>query len=220
MITDVKKDKNTKRDELRQLMKEMFKDYFRTYSKNWVKIELSEEDVQIARDFTEKKCRAKLKEEVYQRDGDNLFTRGYTGSYAEFALQAYLRNLIGLPDFVDTRIGESKDFDVPDIPAINMGIKAVEWHKLPVVPIRGRNKYPQIICIVDKLIENKPIVYICGIADPDILDKYQSEDYILDENLRNRHVKSGFYGFEHLRHIDALKDESPLQLTITTKKVR
>ena len=208
------------RDELRQVMKDMFYSYLRQFKRSWVKIELSDADVKAARDFTEKKCRAKLKEDVYQKDGENLLTRGYTGSYAEFALQAYLRTLIGLPDFVDTRIGLSKDFDVPDIPAINMGIKAVEWNKLPVVPIKGRNKYPQIICIVDKKDPDKPVVYICGIADVDTLDEHQSEDYVLDDNLRARHVKAGFYGFEHLRHIDTLKGESPLQITLTTTKVR
>ncbi len=219
MTTDVKTTV-TNYDTLRQVMKDMFHTYLHQFQKNWIRIELSDCEVQAARDFTEKKCRAKLSEDVYQRDGEHLLTRGYTGSYAEFALQAYLRKIIGLPDFVDTRIGISKDFDVPDIPALNMGIKAVEWNKLPVVPIKGRNSYPQVICIVDKKNPDKPIVYICGIANPDVLDEYQSEEYVLDDNLRARHVKAGFYGFEHLKHIDTLASEASLHITLTTKKVR
>ena len=210
-------DENIPQEDVRKAMKLLFKEYFYEYSHLWVKIDLTPEEVEAADLFTIKKCKAKTIESIYQKDGAKMVDRGKTGSYAEFAVQRYLRELLGMPDFVDTRIGHSKTFDVPDIPALNMGIKAGEWFKVPAVPIVGRNSYPQVICIVDKINPSKPTVYICGIADPDVIDTYQNESMILDDAFRSRHVKAGFYGFGHLKPIDSLLSETSLRMNIKTR---
>jgi hypothetical protein len=185
-------------------MRALYEAYESKYMNTWVKIEMSDEDINASYDFARKKAAAKLGEAIYKMDGCQLVDRSVTGIMAEYAVQTYLKNKIDIEDFVDTRIGISKDFDIPDIPQLNMGIKAVERGKIPVVPIRKHNLYPQIICVVDKKTEIRPIVYICGIASPDVLDTYQSDELILDPNLRARAVKSGFYGFKYLNSIETL----------------
>ena len=189
----------------RKNMKALYDAYETKYMKTWVKIEMSDEDINASYDFARKKAAAKMGEVVYQMDGAQLVERSVTGVMAEYAVQNYLKSIIDIDDFVDTRIGVSKSFDVADIPQLNIGIKAVERGKIPVVPIRGHNTYPQIVCIVDKKTGIRPIVYICGIASPNVMDTYQSDELILDPNLRARAVKSGFYGFKYLESIDSLK---------------
>lgn len=189
----------------RKLMKSLYEAYESKYINTWIKVEMSNEDINASYDFARKKAAAKIGEVVYQIDGAQLVERSVTGILAEYAVQTYLKSIINIDDFVDTRIGVSKAFDVPDIPQLNMGIKAVERGKIPVVPMKGNNSYPQIICIVDKKTEIRPVVYICGIATPNVMDTYQSDELILDPNLRARAVKSGFYGFQYLESIDSLK---------------
>lgn len=201
------KNANTLSDYLkRKRMLELYRAYEDKYIDTWIKIEMSDEDINASYDFARKKAAAKLGEAIYKMDGCQLVDRSVTGIMAEYAVQTYLKKMIGIEDFVDTRIGVSKSFDVPDIPQLNMGIKAVERGKIPVVPIKNHNAYPQIICIVDKKTEIRPIVYICGIASPDVMDTYQSDELILDPNLRARAVKSGFYGFKYLNSIETLID--------------
>ncbi len=189
----------------RKCMKSLYEAYESEYMNTWVKVEMSDVDINASYDFARKKAAAKMGEIVYQMDGAQLVERSVTGVMAEYAVQTYLKSIIDIDDFVDTRIGVSKTFDVADIPQLNMGIKAVERGKIPVVPMKGHNAYPQIICIVDKKTGIRPIVYICGIATPNVMDTYQSDELILDQNLRARAVKSGFYGFGHLESIDSLK---------------
>lgn len=96
-------------------------------------------------------------------------------------------------------------YHVPDIPGYSVGIKTVEYGKFPL--IFKKNDYPQIICILDP--SHYGTVLVCGLATADVLNKYQDDDLILDSKLKARGTKTGFYGLEHLLHIESLNDIDP-----------
>lgn len=125
------------------------------------------------------------------------FTTGFLG-------EAALEKVLGIP-IIDWTIGDSRSYHVPDIPGYSVGIKTVEYGKFPI--IFKRNYYPQIICIADT--KKAGSVYVCGIASIDILNKYQDDSLILDNKLRIRGTKTGFYGFDYLQNISGLIDLEP-----------
>lgn len=131
---------------------------------------------------------------VDNRKTAKRFTTGFLG-------EAALEKIFGMP-IIDWTIGNSNEYHIPDVPGYKVGIKAVEYGKFPIV--FKKNYYPQIICIVDTFSDRT--VYVCGIAMPDVLNKYQDDDLILDRQLRDRGTKSGFYGFEYLRPIRGIED--------------
>ena len=103
---------------------------------------------------------------------------------------------------IDWTIGNSDRYNVPDIEEYKVGIKTVEKGKYPV--IFKKNEYSQIICVRDDVIPN--LVFICGLATADVLNKYQDDNLILNPKLRSRGVKTGFYGFEYLKEINSVAD--------------
>ena len=50
------------------------------------------------------------------------------------------------------------------------------------------------------------LIFVCGLATADVLNKYQDIDLILDPNLRNRGTKTGFYGFKYLQPLTNIGD--------------
>ena len=162
-----------------------------------IRIEISESQYKKVKDFAEEVIKLKEKETHYLKDNEKMKKRFMTGMIGESAVE----KLLGIP-IVDFTIGNSKDYNHPDIPNYNIGIKTVEYFKFPVVPIK--NEVNQIICI--KGIESDKEVYMCGLATTEVLNEYQDINLILDSNLRMRNVKTGFYGFDKLIKIKSLSD--------------
>lgn len=118
--------------------------------------------------------------------------------------EAALEKILGIP-IIDWTIGDSDKYHIPDIPGYKIGIKTVEYGKFPIV--FKHNYYPQIICIVDtKKVGN---VYVCGMASVEVLNTYQDDSLIIDDKLRSRGTKTGFYGFDFITPIESLDDLEP-----------
>lgn len=159
------------------------------YFQKFLLVSVSKTKIAKINDFVENVIKIKMQENQYKKDYKSLYKRFYTGILGEAAIEEHL----GL-EFIDYSIGESSFYNVADLSKlhINMGIKTVELGKFPIVhkmPCR-----PEIINI--KYSENQ--VYICGIASINALKKYQDDKLILDDNLRKKGTKTGFYGFKFL----------------------
>lgn len=148
--------------------------------------------------YVRRMAEAKAKEIHHQKDGYNEEKRIMTGLLGELALE----HILGIK-IIDWSIGKSKDYHTPDIPGYKVGIKTVEYGKFPI--IFKKNYYPQIICVVKK--DNKA-VYICGLGEVDVLNKYQDDDLVLSPNLRARGTKTGFYGLDKLKPVHSIDDIS------------
>lgn len=146
--------------------------------------------------YVKRMAAAKSQETHHQRDGYNEEKRIMTGLLGELALEY----LLGIK-IVDWTIGKSKDYHNPDIPGYKVGIKTVEYGKFPIV--FKKNFYPQIICVVKK---DEKAVYVCGLAEVDVLNKYQDDNLVLSPNLRARGTKTGFYGLDKLKPIHSIND--------------
>lgn len=160
-------------------------------------IYLSRETLEAIDVAAETLARAKLNETSYRKDGASLKTRFKTGFKGEAAVE----QLLGIK-FMNLDSGLTLDFDHPDIEEYGVGVKTVRYGNFPIAPVE--NHYPQIICIVDP--ENDSRVLVCGLADVDTLNKYQSKYLIVDPNLRDKGTKAGFYGFRALKPVTKLED--------------
>ncbi len=155
-------------------------------------ITFTEEEIRKTEAWAEAKSFLKiyLQENDHIIDGDKEVKRNVTGQLGEWAVEKYLN----IP-FVDWSIGESITYNHPDIGIKRVGIKTVEYGKLPV--IHCKSYYPEIICVKK---DNK--VYIAGLATPEVLNEYQDSSFILDKKLAARGAKTCFYGFSHLQSIE------------------
>ena len=138
-------------------------------------------------------CGVKMQEYRYQRDHKQLAYRYTTGLLGEAALEEYL----GVP-IIEWEVGDSDVYNHPDIPNTKVGVKTVRYGKCPL--IWQKNWYSQIICIISPHNENE--VWICGLATKDILNKYQSREFVLNPQAR----KTAFYGFEHLLPVPSYEE--------------
>jgi hypothetical protein len=145
---------------------------------------------------------AKTNETSYKKDGASMLKRYVNGLKGEAAVGKHL----GIP-IINPDVGVSIDFDNPDIPGYNVGVKTVEYGNFPVIP--KINNYPQIICICHPNANN--VVYICGLANVTVLQKYQHDDLLLDPNLKVKGSKTGFWGFSELQEV-SLKTIEPYKL--------
>lgn len=171
-----------------------FKKYVEPYLDNFILVKFDEKELRRAHSWAKCKALTKLKsgEQAHRVDGDKEEKRNFTGQLGEMAVEKYF----GL-NFVDWSVGPSNHYNVPDIGPKNTGVKTVEYGKMPIVC--KNSYYPEIICIKNP----DDSIYICGLATPETLKKYQSDDMILDPKLKARGVKTGFYGFNHLEAIAA-----------------
>lgn len=138
----------------------------------------------------------KRKEEHHKLDGKKEEKRIVTGLLGELAMEFLLQTKI-----VDWSVGDSTKYNNPDIPGYRVGIKTVEYGKFPV--IFKRNFYPQIVCVVDK---ERNQIYICGLAEESVLNLYQDDDLIVDDNLKRKGTKTGFYGMHKLKSVRSILD--------------
>lgn len=142
----------------------------------------------------------KATEPHHQKDPRKEAKRFMTGFMGEAALE----QLLGI-SIIDWTVGDSSHYHKPDIPGYRIGIKTVERGKYPI--IFKHNTYPQIICV--KNLDVPHLVYVCGIASPEVLNRYQDDSLILSPYLRARGTKTGFYGFNQLIPLRSLADLLP-----------
>ena len=166
------------------------------YFDNFEVITLEKDAVAKISDWAQKYIEAKINETQYKIDPNRMLQRAITGYCGEYAVQQFLGT-----DFIDWTIGDSEKYNKADLHRIGIdcGIKTVEYGKFPLV--LKKPKSPEFIVIKKSNYE----FWVCGWADRQILCSHQSEDLILDANLRKRGVKTAFYGFEYLITPDFLK---------------
>ena len=178
-------------------MKPSYSRYVTANENKFLKVAIDPDYVKKIHNFVTSLVIAKSQEQHHKIDSYNETKRFTTGFMGEAALES----LLGI-DIIDFSIGSSNLYHVPDIPGYKVGIKTVEYGKFPI--IFKNNYYPQIICIKSQ--EYMNMVYICGLATKEVLNKYQSDELIIDPHLRSRNTKTGFYGFDQLIPIYSLAD--------------
>lgn len=163
-----------------------YEEYIIPYLDNFIEIKVPQEKINKIKAFIPELIEAKMQEKQHKRNHVSEEKRWYTGLLGEAAVEEFL----GI-EIIDWTIGDSNDYDKPDIEEIGCGIKTVEWGYFPL--INYHNEYPQIICLK----KSEDTVLICGIADPEILNTYQDSNLVIIPLFRR--TRTGFYGFEYLR---------------------
>jgi hypothetical protein len=138
---------------------------------------------------------AKIKEWHYAIDGNKLVKRLTTGLIGERALEI----MLNIP-IIDWTIGNSRSYNIPDIPSLGIGVKTVEKGLYPLVSTKP--KTPQIICVKD----GPDRVVVCGLATIDMLKRYSNLDLVMDYRARMRGSKTGFYGLDKLLRFKDLSE--------------
>lgn len=139
----------------------------------------------------------KLDEGHHIADDEKEHKRFFTGFMGEAAVEI----LLGI-NIIEWSAGDSANYNHPDINSLGVGIKTVERGKFPI--IFKHNDYGQIICVRSD--KRDDVVFVCGLATPEVLNRYQSDTVIWDKKLRDRGVKTGFYGFSALKPIKSIED--------------
>lgn len=168
--------------------------YVNPFAHQFARVKIPDDMIVKACQWTDAMVLAKASESHWQKDHGQATKRILTGVMGEIATEIVLDQ-----KFIDWSIGSnSAVYNSPDLAGMgsNIGVKTVEHGKFPL--IFKVNYYPQIINIFRY---SDKTCFVCGLASPEILDKYQSDDLILSPALKRRGTKSGFYGFEHLRRL-------------------
>lgn len=148
-------------------------------------VTLTQNNINKLDEFVKNVMLKKKSESHHIADSFNEAKRWRTGTGGELALGQYIGK-----EFVDLSVGDSNDYHVPDLSSIglNVGIKTVELGKYPI--IFKQSEKPEIIII--RLDDEK--FCILGLASPEDLNKYQSDDEILSPSLKARGTKTAFTG--------------------------
>lgn len=173
-------------------LKDLYQQRVANCAPNFIKVLLTPAELKVINDIANSIVQAKTNETSYKKDGASMLKRYVNGLKGEAAVGKYL----GIP-IINPDVGVSVDFDKPDIPGYNLGIKTVDYGNFPVIP--KNNTYPQIICICHP--SSNGVMYICGLADVDTLNNFQHEDLLLDPNLKAKGTKTGFWGFSKLKEV-------------------
>lgn len=174
-----------------------YDDYVRKHSSTFIKVILSNNKVEIIKNFVKKIIKAKISESHHLVDSGMEEKRWTTGFLGESAVEQFLKI-----NFIDLSIGSSQNYHVSDLKKVgyDCGIKTVEKEKFPVI---FRKSYKPEIIVVK---QSDRVFYICGLATVEVLNKYQSLDLILSPSLRKRGTKTGFYGFHKLIKPDNVRE--------------
>jgi hypothetical protein len=173
-------------------VKDLYQQHVANRANKFIKVTLNPLELKYITDTAAAVVEAKQYETAHKKDGASEMKRFVNGFKGEAAVAKYL----GI-DILNPDVGVSIDFDNPDIPGYNVGVKTVSYGNFPVIP--KVNTYSQIICICHP--SSNGVVYICGLADVDTLNKYQHEDLLLDPNLKAKGTKTGFFGFSALKEV-------------------
>lgn len=138
---------------------------------------------------------AKMKEDAHKRDNKSHFKRHLTGVLGEAAMENYLRIPI-----IDYTISHSKYHKHADLKqhGLNVGIKTIEYGKLPLVEIGSIR--PEIILIKE---QTRSVFYICGVYHPAVLNKYSDQGLIWDDAIEG---KTCFYALDKGRSFETIED--------------
>lgn len=165
--------------------------HVRPFAESFIKIKMSDEEIKKANKWVLEMQLAKLAEYYITMDIYSSHRRLFTGIIGEMAVEKLLGK-----EFIDWSIGDSKNYQFPDLKNLGseIGVKTTEYGKFPV--IYKKNEYPQIFVIYRP---QDQAAFICGIADVQTLNTYQSDELILSPALKAKKVKTAFYGFEFLK---------------------
>lgn len=175
----------------------LYEDLVTKYSKNYIPVVIPHDDMVLLNDFAERLVKAKESEPHHIVDSNDVKKRFLTGLMGERAVEI----LLGIK-MIEWSVGDSIQFNHPDILGLGVGVKTVERNKFPI--IFKKNNYPQIICIRSDKREN--LVFVCGVACPNILNRYQSDTLVIRQELVDRQTKTAFYGFEHLAKFENIEE--------------
>lgn len=169
---------------------------FESDFRSFAKVDLTADDLARMKEFVLAVTKAKTQEEEHQRDGDRELERWAAGRLGEIGLERYL----GVP-FVDWTVGPSWSYDVADLGSIGIpvGVKTAKWGNYPVVPVEPRHK--EIILVWQAM-----SIHICGLARQSTMLRYSDLGLIMNDNLRAKGTKAGFYGFDELLPFNGLDD--------------
>jgi hypothetical protein len=192
-------------------MENRYSSYVDSYMDHFTKVELElREIVDLAHRVVEV-IKRKQHESHYKIDGVSKGKRWLTGWSGEKAVGKYL----GL-DFSDYSVGNSHDYDEPDLASVGygVGVKSVCKGDFPLIK-KPRPSYqvtqPQIIVLK----EDHTTYRICGVASPEILNEksHYSDLLVKSSDVLSRGEKSAFYRFDLLKHNFTLEDLEPYRLT-------
>lgn len=169
--------------------------YVIPYKQKFIEVKISDDEYERLYDFANQISTQKH-EQHFKIDDDKISKRFLTGLLGERSVELYC----GI-NVIDYEVGDAKDFNVPDIQDMQIGVKSTEWGKFPI--IFKRNDYAQIITLVD---HNKKIVYLCGYAPTFLLNEFQSDSLILSDKLKERGTKTGYYNFQDLIPMPLVRD--------------
>ena len=162
---------------------------------DWPVVELTKQEIQKIQQWCLEMVATKADEFGYRRDNDSILARHFTGRAGEVAVQNHTGQ-----EFVDWSIGDSSLYNYPDMG--DVGVKTSVFPNHPV--IFKTSKYPEIICL--KAGRNIHRVAICGLATPDLLNKYQNDSLILSSKLRAKGTKTAFTGMEFCKPLHHEKE--------------
>lgn len=165
-----------------------FEAYFEPEIDRFQRLTISSEGFKRASEWANQAVGEKKDEKVHKIDDDREEVRWLTGTTGETALEEFLG-----ASFRDETFGESRKYGVPDLEplGIRAGVKCIKRGNFPVVPVNP--KWPEVIVVKDDA-----EFYICGIATPQDMRECSTMGLILNRKLRERGVKTGFYGFDRL----------------------
>ena len=163
---------------------------------NFLRIDLTEEEVSLVHETAEKIANRKREEKGYLYDKDGLIKRWTTGLGGEVALGKHL----GI-EILDKRVGSSSEFDIGDLKKIGLdiGVKSVEYGKFPLVHV-----FPQRCEIVLLKHQEKFRYMICGLYTPEIMRLYSSRELVIDAKVRE--TKTAFYGVPFYKSFKTTED--------------
>lgn len=161
---------------------------FESDFRSFAKVDLTADDLARMKEFVLAVTAVKAHEDEHQRDGDRELERWAAGRLGEIGLERYL----GV-QFVDWTVGPSWSYDVADLGSIGIpvGVKTAKWGNYPVVPVEPRHK--EIILVWQGM-----SIHICGLARQSVMIRNSDLGLIMNENLRAKGTKAGFYGFSEL----------------------
>lgn len=106
---------------------------------------------------------------------------------------------------LNTSASSKSSFELPDLTAkYNLGITSAEWGNFPLV-----DKDPKRQEIITLIHGNE--VYLCGIANCQVLKENSTEDLVLSPRIRIKGNKVGFHGFSKLNYFNKEKADKKLK---------
>lgn len=189
-------------------IKNFYERYVQTLLDQFTKVTISEEKYAQLKKFVSLAIASKRNQPQYLKDPGSLEKRYYTGWGGECAVAQFL----GV-DTVDFSIGNSIDYDVPDLihAGFEVGVKTVSVGDFPLLrkPSPSTTNTPQIIVMKEDMYN----YYICGLATYDVVNNvaFFKEALVRSKKVRDLGIKSAFYRFDLLTPL-SLKALSPFKV--------